>query len=119
MVIHEFAHKLDMLDGEADGVPPFSRMLHPGIDREAWAEVFLDEYERFAEACDAQPARAWKRPERLPAALRAIDPYGCEAPGEFFAVASEAFCRPRGAAAVLAPGLRAVGRLLPAKPAGA
>ncbi|AOZ06981.1 M90 family metallopeptidase [Cupriavidus malaysiensis] len=91
VVIHEFAHKLDMLDGEADGVPPFSRMLHPGIDREAWAEVFLDEYERFAEACDAQPARAWKRPERLPAALRAIDPYGCEAPGEFFAVASEAF----------------------------
>jgi len=91
VVVHEFAHKLDMLDGEPDGVPPFSRVLHPGIDAEAWAEIFLDEYERFAEACDAQPERAWKRPERLPPALRVIDPYGCEAPSEFFAVASESF----------------------------
>jgi Mlc titration factor MtfA (ptsG expression regulator) len=91
VVIHEFAHKLDMLDGEADGVPPFSRVLHPGVDTEQWAEGFLDAYERFANACDRQRASTWDHPERLPPALRVIDPYGSEAPGEFFAVASEAF----------------------------
>src|SRR5690606_32403654 len=31
VVIHEFAHKLDMLDGEADGVPPFTRATHPTL----------------------------------------------------------------------------------------
>lgn len=91
VVIHEFAHKLDMLDGEPDGVPPFSRVLHPGIDREQWAETVLSEYDRFAEACDRQSDHAWDHPERLPPALRVIDPYGCEAPSEFFAVASETF----------------------------
>ena len=37
VVIHEFAHKLDMLDGEADGVPA----LHSGLTREGWDAVFL------------------------------------------------------------------------------
>ncbi|WP_454731771.1 MULTISPECIES: M90 family metallopeptidase [Cupriavidus] len=91
VVIHEFAHKLDMLDGEPDGVPPFSRVLHPGVDREQWAETLLGEYDRFADACDRQSDHAWDHPERLPPALRVIDPYGCEAPSEFFAVASETF----------------------------
>lgn len=91
VVIHEFAHKLDMLDGEPDGVPPFSRVLHPDVDSEAWAEAFLTEYDHFAEACDAYPDKAWDHPERLPPKLRVIDPYGCEAPSEFFAVTSEAF----------------------------
>jgi Mlc titration factor MtfA (ptsG expression regulator) len=91
VVIHEFAHKLDMLSGEPDGVPPFSRVLHPGVDAEAWAETFLSEYDRFAEACDAQPEHAWEHPDHLPPRLRVIDPYGAEAPAEFFAVTSEAF----------------------------
>lgn len=91
VVIHEFAHKLDMLDGEPDGVPPFSRVLHPGVDAEAWAETFLTEYDRFAETWDQHPADAWEHPERLPPKLRLIDPYGCEAPSEFFAVTAEAF----------------------------
>ncbi|GAA7766704.1 MAG: hypothetical protein COC14_11400 [Burkholderiaceae bacterium] len=91
VVIHEFAHKLDMLNGEADGVPPFSRVLHPGVDAEQWAETFLSEYDTFAEACDALPDHIWDDPNRLPPRLQVIDPYGCEAPSEFFAVASEAF----------------------------
>jgi len=97
VVIHEFAHKLDMLDGEPDGVPPFSRVLHPAIDAEQWAESLLTEYDAFADACEAQPDAAWDHPERLPPRLRVIDPYGCEAPSEFFAVASESFfVDPRG-----------------------
>lgn len=91
VVIHEFAHKLDMLDGEPDGVPPFSRVLHPGIDAEQWAETLLTEYDAFADACEALPDSAWDHPERLPPRLRVIDPYGSEAPSEFFAVASETF----------------------------
>ncbi|WP_137926052.1 M90 family metallopeptidase [Cupriavidus sp. 2SB] len=91
VVIHEFAHKLDMLDGEPDGVPPFSRVLHPGIDAEAWAESLLAEYDRFADACEQVPDADWDHPERLPPALLVIDPYGCEAASEFFAVASETF----------------------------
>lgn len=91
VVIHEFAHKLDMLDGEADGVPPFSRALHASVQRSQWAQTFDAEYRRFADACDAVPNAAWDEPDRLPPPMRVIDPYGAEAPGEFFAVASEAF----------------------------
>jgi len=91
VVIHEFAHKLDMLNGEPDGVPPFSRVLHPGIDAEQWAETFLGEYDTFADACEAVADTDWDHPHRLPPRLHVIDPYGCEAPSEFFAVASEAF----------------------------
>ena len=56
-----------------------------------WAETFLAEYDAFAQAWERHPPSAWEHPQRLPPALRVIDPYGCEAPGEFFAVASEAF----------------------------
>src|SRR5258706_503900 len=55
VVIHEFAHKLDMLNGEADGVPP----LHVGMDRRAWIAAFKQAYdgggvpEPAAERCRA------------------------------------------------------------------
>src|SRR5687767_5840692 len=41
VVIHEFAHKLDMVNGAADGMPP----LHAGMDRRAWHRVFSEAYE--------------------------------------------------------------------------
>jgi Mlc titration factor MtfA (ptsG expression regulator) len=40
VVIHEFAHKLDMLNGDANGYPP----LHRGMTREAWTNVFTAAY---------------------------------------------------------------------------
>jgi Mlc titration factor MtfA (ptsG expression regulator) len=74
VVIHEFAHKLDMMAGEADGVPPMpSREA-----RERWIEVFDAAYERFCAEVDAGR-------EGL------LDPYAAEHEAEFFAVASEAF----------------------------
>ena len=73
VVIHEFAHVIDMRDGEADGVPP----LPPG-ERERWIEVIDAQWERFCNRVDAGE-------ETL------IDPYGAEAVEEFFAVAVEAF----------------------------
>ncbi len=74
VVIHEFAHKLDMLNGDANGFPP----LHTGMDRGAWSRDFAAAYED----CRARVARG------EPAG---IDPYAAESPAEFFAVLSEAF----------------------------
>jgi len=51
VVIHEFAHKLDMLNGEANGMPP----LHRGMDRRAWKAAFDDAYQGFCDAVQAQP----------------------------------------------------------------
>ena len=74
VVIHEFAHKLDMMSGEADGVPP----LPSREARERWIEVFDAEFERFCRSVAA-------------GAETFLDPYAAEHEAEFFAVASEAF----------------------------
>ncbi len=74
LIIHELAHKLDMLDGDANGLPP----LHRGMSVKAWAEAFLQAYADLRE-------RVGRGEET------AIDPYGAEDPGEFFAVLSELF----------------------------
>lgn len=74
VVIHEFAHKLDMLNGEPNGFPP----LHAGMSRERWARAFEDAYEQFCARLDAGEETA-------------IDEYAAESPAEFFAVLSEVF----------------------------
>ncbi|MFO1319989.1 MAG: M90 family metallopeptidase [Burkholderiales bacterium] len=74
VVIHEFAHKLDMLNGDVNGFPP----LHKGMSRETWSQVFSWAYQDFC--------RRVRRREST-----AIDPYAAESPGEFFAVLSEVF----------------------------
>jgi MtfA peptidase len=73
VVIHEFAHVLDLRDGQADGVP----LLASTAERRAWSEVLVPEYDRFCErvVCGHDTV---------------LDPYAAEAPDEFFAVASEA-----------------------------
>ncbi|MGB3269650.1 MAG: M90 family metallopeptidase [Rhodanobacter sp.] len=74
VVIHEMAHKLDMLNGEANGFPPLRRRM----DRGAWSRVFSTAWDRLKQAQgDGQ---------ELP-----IDPYALENPAEFFAVVSEQF----------------------------
>jgi Mlc titration factor MtfA (ptsG expression regulator) len=86
VVIHEFAHKLDMRNGEANGFPP----LHRGMSSQDWKAAFAPAYENFCARVDAavrlSPHRAQAALDSLP-----IDPYAAENPGEFFAVASEAF----------------------------
>ena len=74
VVIHEFAHKLDMLNGEADGMPA----LHSGMSEAAWVETFFAAYEDFCQRVD-------RGEETL------IDPYASDDPAEFFAVLSESF----------------------------
>jgi Mlc titration factor MtfA (ptsG expression regulator) len=74
VVIHEFAHKLDMINGAADGRPP----LHPGMDARAWTAAFTEAYGGFCDAVE-RGKDTW------------LDPYAAEHPSEFFAVVSEAF----------------------------
>ncbi|HEX6363322.1 MAG TPA: M90 family metallopeptidase [Albitalea sp.] len=74
VVIHEFAHVLDMADGVADGVP----LLPDRAAREAWCGVLDAEYAAFCDRVDADEDTL-------------LDPYGAEGVDEFFAVASEVF----------------------------
>ena len=86
VVIHEFAHKLDMLNGPADGVPP----LPPGISRQAWEDTSLAAYEDFCKRVDEAEIRYERTGDDLFAILP-FDPYAAENPAEFFAVVSETF----------------------------
>lgn len=86
VVIHEFAHKLDMLNGEPNGFPP----LHKGMDKEQWKRAFLEGYLQFCEATDRADAMALRDGGEALDALP-LDPYAAESPAEFFAVLSEAF----------------------------
>lgn len=74
VVLHEFAHKLDMLNGDANGFPP----LHRGMDAADWARDFTTAYEDLCARVDAGE-------------YTVIDPYATTDPAEFFAVLTEIF----------------------------
>jgi Mlc titration factor MtfA (ptsG expression regulator) len=74
LVIHEFAHKLDMRNGGANGFPPLHRDMQPA----EWSATFNSAYEDFTAREEAG--------EELP-----FDDYASESPAEFFAVTSEIF----------------------------
>ena len=74
VVIHEFAHVLDMGDGAADGVP----VLPVSMDRQAWLQQMEASF--AAHCADVEDGLD-----------TVLDPYGATGIDEFFAVASEAF----------------------------
>ena len=74
VIIHEMAHKLDMLDGVANGRPP----MQPGMDQEQWTAAFSGAF-----AAHTLQVQAGYPTE--------IDPYAAKSPAEFFAVTSEVF----------------------------
>ncbi|WP_084186801.1 M90 family metallopeptidase [Andreprevotia chitinilytica] len=74
VVIHEFAHKLDMRSGEANGCPP----LHKGMSYEAWKRAFSRAYDDLVMRADQDH-------------YSPIDLYAAENPAECFAVFSEYF----------------------------
>lgn len=79
LVMHEFAHQLDQLNGDADGAP----ILDHARDYESWSRVFHAAYGRHVEKSARDLATV-------------LDDYGAEDPAEFFAVATETFFeRPR------------------------
>ncbi|UCF99415.1 MAG: zinc-dependent peptidase [Spirochaetaceae bacterium] len=74
VVIHEAAHRLDLLDGAINGRPE----LHAGMSPQFWRDVFLAAFQDLE--------------HRIRRGLRtAVDPYALENAGEFFAVVSELF----------------------------
>lgn len=75
VVFHEFAHKLDMVDGDADGTP---RIQGTDAAYVRWYEVMNAEFHRLRHSA----AR------RLPTLL---DPYGAKDAAELFAVSTEVF----------------------------
>ena len=74
VVLHEFAHKLDFLNGAANGMPP----LPMDIRREDWTRDFSQAYEDL-----------YRRVERNRGTV--INPYAAQSPAEFFAVVTEVF----------------------------
>jgi MtfA peptidase len=79
VVIHEFAHKIDLRDGAADGCPP----MRTAEARAQWLAVIEPEYARFREQVIVA--------ERFGGAAPWLDDYGATDIGEFFAVACEAY----------------------------
>jgi MtfA peptidase len=70
VVMHEFAHQLDMLDGVVDGTPPMA----DANERSRFIAVCTDTFTRVAAGDDA-----------------VLRDYAATNPGEFFAVATETF----------------------------
>lgn len=96
VVIHEFAHKLDLYHGDADGVPWLGKH-GPQLTSRTWKRVLEATYGDFCERLqgveaaipsDVDPesddAAPWY--QTLP-----LDPYAATDEAEFFAVSSEAF----------------------------
>ena len=73
VVLHEFAHQLDVESGTQDGAPILKHN-----DPAQWKAVMTAAFEALAEAADRDE-------ETL------MDPYGATDPAEFFAVATETF----------------------------
>ena len=104
VVIHEFAHKIDMKRRErrgANGCPPFLAPYHKGMRIEHWQRVFTTAFEDFR-----RRVRSFERPMQITADMPPdmlhqlheqgirplpMDPYAGKNAAEFFAVASEVF----------------------------
>lgn len=70
VVIHEFVHKLDMLNGRANGFPPMQQGMSPAD----WSSQMSEAFDDFR----LHPKEG-------------LDRYGATNPAEFFAVLSEVF----------------------------
>jgi len=92
VVIHEFAHKIDMLNGDADGFP----FAHTGMEAQTWHAVLETSYALFSAAVErgARQSRG-RESDLIPIDEQGrelpFDPYAAEHPAEFFAVMSEEF----------------------------
>jgi len=89
VVYHEFAHQLDMLNGQrVDGAPP----IEDAAQAERWAKVCAEHYQQLVQACELdQPTL--------------IDCYGATNEAEFFAVTTETFFTQPRRLATLHPAL--------------
>lgn len=74
VVVHEFAHKLDGLNGAANGLPPLRR----NMKQQEWATALKTAYDELCKQVEAGQTPL-------------INAYAATSPAEYFAVASEYF----------------------------
>jgi Mlc titration factor MtfA (ptsG expression regulator) len=78
VIVHEISHKLDMLNGRANGMPP----LHSSMQSEQWTAAFSQAYQLLNQRLEHH--------HRV-----CVNPYAASSPAEFFAVFTEYFfCAP-------------------------
>ncbi len=74
VILHEFAHKLDMLSGSANGMPP----LHASMARTQWTEILSNAYQQLNQQIYQHGHSS-------------INSYAATDPAEFFSVITEYF----------------------------
>ena len=77
VILHEFAHEIDFLDGEIDGIPPLSEAKYT-----QWSEVLYRDYNKLKAKAIAN--RYWGK-------YKILGDYAATNEAEFFAVATERF----------------------------
>ena len=77
VIVHEFAHEIDFLDGEIDGVPPIEKSKY-----HEWTNVLFGDFEKLSEV--ALKNRDWGK-------YKLLGSYAATNEAEFFAVVSERF----------------------------
>ena len=95
VVIHEFAHKLDLYAGDADGTPLLEG--HAGLAPRRWRQILDEALETLR--CQLEDIEATLPPDVDPDSPEAdpwyedlpLDPYAATDEAEFFAVSSEVF----------------------------
>lgn len=96
LVIHEFAHKIDMARGHANGYPRFLADVHKGLNAVDWHRAFSEAFGDF----QRQASRAYRWANHalidlngnpIEIAQPPMDRYAAKNPAEFFAVATETF----------------------------
>jgi len=81
VLFHEFAHRLDMLDGVSDGTP----FLADQAALDQWVEICTESYERLRNGGQGDGGQGDGGQASV------LRPYAATNPSEFFAVATEVF----------------------------
>lgn len=86
VIVHEFAHKLDGVNGAVNGFPP----MPPSLSSRQWTSDFARAFDALNWQLDAGH-------------FAGIDPYAATSPAEFFAVCCESFFEDPGSLQVAFP----------------
>jgi len=77
VIIHEFAHEIDFMDGQIDGIPPLENSKYDG-----WVKTLHKEFDRLSSI--TLKNRGWGK-------YKLLDAYAANNEAEFFAVVTERF----------------------------
>lgn len=77
VIVHEFAHEIDFMDGEIDGVPPIENSKY-----DEWSRVLFGDYKKLSDV--VLKNREWGK-------YKLLGSYAATNEAEFFAVVTERF----------------------------